>query len=591
MDFDTTSIFLETRLQTAISDLFGPLDAAALRAVRACFEWVEIPGGHYLFRQGDQGDSLYVVAAGRLQVLRKRSSGLTDHLGHIIVGETVGEMALISGEPRTADIMAMRDTMLARLSKEHFEVLAQQYPRALLHISRSIIERLQNRNKSKHAPKRISNICLLPISDGVDTKTTAEQVVQGLAPHGTVLLLDSNRIHAAWAQTQNDAHPPMRHGLSAWLEEQESLHRFVVYLPDPEDTEWTRRCLRQADEILLLADASQPADLCPIERQFLRGEGRITSAGQRLVLFHAPTSIAPTNTRAWLAKRDLVFYHHLRKNDVLDFARLGRFLSGNAVGLVLSGGAARGFAHIGVYRALEEAGISVDLVGGTSIGAVMSALVARKWTGERIREHCRRVFRTNPTSDFSWLPWISIFKGKKLDRLLRENFGDQRIEDSWLNFFCISCNLTKIHPHIHRSGRLLDSLRASISIPGVFPPAEFQNDLHVDGGVFNNMPVDVMSALGVGTLIAVDLQTNRTQDKIEPLGKKQKRRAPNLLFVVMESTMLSGRYRTQEYKKEVDLYFNPPLREFSLIDWQKFDQIEAIGYRHAKEVLEKNAIQ
>ena len=581
--------FLETRLRTAITEVFGILDVTAFQQVRDLFEWVEISGGHHLFRQGDEGDSMFVVAAGRLQVFRNRSSGLKDNLGHIVPGETVGEMALITGEPRTADIVAMRDSVLARLSKANFDVLAQQYPHALLHISRNIIERLQNRSKAKHAVKPIRNLCLLPITSGLDLRGIAQHLCNCLTAHGSVLLLDSALVNQSLRQ-QNIAEADHSersayHGLTAWLETQEATHRFVLYLPDADDTEWTRRCFRQADEILLLADANATPSRHSFERKYLRGEERITTAGQRLILLHPPDTEAPRNTRAWLAKRDIIFYHHLKINDRQTFERLARFLSGNAVGLVLSGGAAKGFAHIGVLRALEEAGIVVDLVGGTSIGAVMGALKAGGWSGERIREHCQKIFRSSPTSDFNWIPWNSIFKGKKLDRLLLENFGDRQIEDCWLNFFCVSCNLTKLHPHIHRSGSMLGAIRASISIPGVFPPAELHNDLHVDGGVFNNMPVDVMSDLGVETLIAVDLQTYRSQDEPIERRKNNKRRLPNLLFVVMESTMLSGRYRTQEHKKEVDLYFNPPLRGFSLIDWHKFDEIEAIGYEHAKVVM------
>jgi len=588
-DTKISNRFLENRLRTAIFERFGDLEPAALQAVASLFDWVEVPGGRHLFRQGDDGDSMYVLASGRLQVLLRRTSGVVETLDHITPGETVGEMALITGEPRTADIVAMRDSVLARLSKANFEVLAEQYPRVLMHISRNIIERLQNRNKTKQAPKRIINICLLPITGGANAQATARQICSSLTAHGSVLLLDSDYVNQALrrpniANAVRDERAGY-HDLASWIEEQESSHRFVVYLPDPGDTEWTRRCLRQADEILLLADAHAPPDLHLFERQYLRGDKRITSAGQRLVLLHPPGEASPKGTRAWLAKRDLLFYHHLKTDGKQGFDRLARFLSGNAIGLVFSGGAAKGFAHIGVYRALQEAGIVVDIIGGTSIGAVMGAMAAQGWSGEEMRSHCRRVFRTNPTSDFNWIPWISIFKGKKLNRLLRENFGDQQIEDCWLNFFCVSCNLTKIHPHVHRSGGLLDAIRASISIPGVFPPHEFQNDLHVDGGVFNNLPVDVMSQSGVGTMIAVDLQTYRAHDGSEHWGGSGKRRLPNLLFVVMESTMLSGRRRTMDNKKEVDLYFNPPLRGFSLIDWGKFEIIENIGYIHAKEVL------
>lgn len=213
----------------------------------------------------------------------------------------------------------------------------------------------------------------------------------------------------------------------------------------------------------------------------------------------------------------------------------------------------------------------------------MGALVARGWDGETMRARCREVFKKSPT-DLNLVPRVSIFKGRKLDSMLQEHFGKLKIEDCWLNFFCVSCNLTRNLPHIHRKGSLCTALRASISIPGVFPPAEFENELYVDGGVFDNMPVEEMSRLGAGTIIAVDLQMHRQED-ISDTDVYRKRKLPNLLFVVMESSMLSGRYHAQEHRKMVDYYFNPPLQSVSLIDWAKFDLIEQTGYLHAKKVL------
>jgi len=581
--------FFENRLHEAVRQLFGELDAPVLAEICAIFEWVNLPGGGLLFRQGEADDSMYVLVSGRLKVLRNRKTGEVEHFGEIAAGEIVGEMALITGEPRSADIIAMRDSVLARISKEQFETLVQHYPRALIQLTKTILERMRQRMSTKRAKKKITNLCVLPVSELTDSEEFVRNLCEALTLHGSVKLLDSRTVnelfeHSGIAETTHDESRPYRR-LSSWFDEQESNHRFVVYLTDKQDSEWTRRCLRQSDEILLVADSNQSPDLHPVEQLYLNGGARLTQADQILALVHPPGANRPVGTRNWLAQRSLHYHHHIRSDHPADFARLARFISGNAIGLVLSGGAAKGFAHIGVFRALEEAGIPVDFVGGTSIGAIMGAFIARSWTGSAIRSYCRAIFRKNPTSDFNLVPRVSIFKGKKLENLLHATFGDLEIEDLWLNFFCVSCNLTRTNPHIHKTGSLAVALRASISIPGVFPPTEIDNDLYVDGGVSNNMPVDVMSQLGVGSIIAVDLQMYHQLAAEQDQSAVRRRRLPNLLFVVMESSLLSGRYLSQEYKKQVDLYFNPPLRGFSLIDWNKFDKIEAIGYAHAKEVL------
>lgn len=585
------SDFFETRLREALEALFGPLDDNTFSGIQTFFEWVDLHGGNCLFRQGDPGDSMYVLASGRLRVLRRQVNGHGPSISEIAAGETVGETALITGEPRNSDIIAMRDSVLARISMEDFKRLTSIYPQALFQISRSIIGRLKEEPLISRQKKHLINICVLPVSDSAATAGFIDQLYDALSLHGQVACIDSQYVEqeldtpgiAQCSRSESVQH----RRLASWLEQQESLNRFVLYVPDPSDSEWTFRCIRQADEVLLVGDASAPAHLHFLEIRYLHGRNQLSVAGQTLALLHPPGTKAPVGTAAWLEHRNLNFHHHLRQENPADFARLARFLSGNAVGLVLSGGAAKGFAHIGVFRALEEAGISVDMVGGTSIGGIMGALVACGWDGETMRNRCREVFKKSPT-DFNLVPRVSIFKGRKLESLLQENFGKLQIEDCWLNFFCVSCNLTRNIPYFHRKGSLANALRASISIPGVFPPAEIENELYVDGGVFDNMPVDEMSRLGAGTIIAVDLQMHRQNDASDT-DVYRKRKLPNLLFVVMESSMLSGRYHAQAYKKLVDYYFNPPLQAISLIDWNKFDQIEHIGYVHAREVLSRMA--
>ncbi|MFN4255328.1 MAG: patatin-like phospholipase family protein [Saprospiraceae bacterium] len=583
--------FLEKRLQQVVFRLFGEMDASTYAGVRPFFKWLDLPGGDYLFRQGSEGKGMYILASGRLKVLLNTDEG-REAVAEIPACETVGEMALITGEARTADVLAMRDCVLARLEKADFEALVQQYPKALLNISKTIIERLQGRHQRKRRRKTITNICVLPISDGLDAQDFAERLCVALGKFGSVLLLGSGTVNQLLgkpdiAQASPQSGEDYRQ-LSSWLEEREAKNRFVVYLPDAGDSEWTRRCIRHADEVLLLGDGQASPAPHPLEQRFLLGQNRLTLAGQTLVLLHPPDQFLPQNTRTWLAVRDLAFHHHIRRQHEPDMARLARFLSGNAVGLVLSGGAARGAAHVGVFRALEEAGIPVDVVGGTSIGAIMGAVMCMGWSAEVIRQKVRTGFLQNPTSDFNLLPRVSIFKGKKLDRLLQEYFGNIRVEDLWLSYYCLSCNLSKTNPHVHRSGHLEQAIRASISIPGVFPPAELNDELYVDGGVFDNMPVDVMNKLGIGSIIAVDLQNYHRPDPAEAEARKKstRRKLPNLLHVVMEASMLSGRYLTQEHRKDVDIYINPPMRNFGLMDWQKFDRIEEAGYQHAKEVLQ-----
>ncbi len=581
---------LEHRLREALENLTGKLEEATYTAMRPFFELSDLAGGALLVSQGDAGDAMFVLLSGRMQAQRtKRGAKQHQNLGEITPGEIVGEMALITQEPRSADIIAMRDCVVARLGAQDFEHLMETYPRALMNLSKAIINRFRRASSLKNARKRFTNICLLPISPSMDMAHFSSRLELALSAHGSVLMLTSELVNdqfktedmAQVSRAKSSAHREVSH----WLEAQEARYRFVLYIPDLEDTEWTKRCLRQADEILLVADAHANPEIESFEKKLLHSGKKRTFAGQTLVLLHPSETAMPLRTEEWIKHRTLTLHHHIRLNHAMDFARLARFMNGSAVGLVLSGGGAKGFAHIGVFRALQEAGVPIDLVGGTSIGGIMGALVARGWSGHNLRKECKRVFGKNPTSDFNFVPRVSVFKGKKLNSLLSETFTDLRIEDLWLNFYCVSCNLTRTQPHIHKDGLLRDALRASISIPGIFPPAEINNDLFVDGGVFNNMPVDIMIQQGAGMIVAVDLQVHRNTE-----AHQEDKYAPNLIYVVMESSMLSGRFMAQEYRSAVDWYFNPPLSGISLIDWQKFDKIEEIGYEHAKEVLKAGGL-
>jgi NTE family protein len=580
--------FLETRVLESIRHIFGDLDEASLSGIRSLFDWVHLPGGAYLLRQGETADSMYILASGRLKSIRNYKSGKVESLGELTPGDTVGEMALMLEEPNSTDMLAMRDCVLASISGARFDSLMELFPRGMSHLAKTVVNRMRRSLSSKRIKTQFTNIGIVPVSELPDRQGFVRQLCNSLELYGSVLMLDSETVNNRFgqpgiAQASPDDHSGYR-SLTSWLDEQESKFRFVVYLTDRQDSEWTRRCIRQSDEVLLLAEATQPPYLDPLEKKYLHGHSSLTLAAQSLVLLHPSGTIQPKGAAAWTAPRKLLRHHHVRTGHPADFERLARFLSGNAVGLVLSGGGAKGYAHIGVFRALEESGITVDLVGGTSIGAILGAQIARGSSGEELRRLCREIFRKSPTTDFNLVPRVSIFKGKKLEGLLYENFEDTEIEDLWLNFYCLSGNLTKVTPYVHRKGRLVDALRASISIPGVFPPAEFHGELHVDGGVFNNLPVDIMTQMGAGFIIAVDLQVHQAVNP-EQDPFRGKTRLPNLLSVVMEASMLSGRHLSQENKKEIDLYFNPPLRGFRVIDWHKFDRIESIGYNHAKEVL------
>jgi NTE family protein len=567
--------------------------------------WKELPGGHHLFRQGDEGNSLFILISGRLQVVVKTVDGAEKTIGEIARGETVGEMAIFTGEPRSAGVLAVRDSVLVSISKDAFEEMIARSPTMIMNITRLIIERLKLRNVLDRNPVKVVNIALVPLSPAIRMDDFSHLLFKKMNRHGSAmhlsgrtlgqLLNDDAIAYAAPAETNHYRR------LSAWLDEQEASHDYMVYEADPTPTEWTKRCLRQADEIILIANEALPPNISPIEAELLRDGQKITTAGQTLVVLHHTWSQEmPCPTLPWLAGREIRFHHHLVEHSEKDMERLARFLTGNAIGLALAGGGAKGFSHIGIYKALEENNFPIDVAGGTSIGGIIAGLIAMGKNFEEVHKICRDAFIGNPTplADYNIFPLISLLKGKKLDRLLQAVFGERNIEDQWLNFFCISTNLTKSQAKMHTRGSLKKAIRASISLPGIFPPVLDNGDLLIDGGIFNNLPIDVMSEMGTGRIIAVDLDTERDCVGLDTIPgtwailkdrffRKIKHNLPSMMSTLVQATTLNSDYKTRQLRLQADLCFNPHLSQFGLMEWKAYDKIVEVGYRHAMEVLEK----
>ncbi|MEO1262871.1 MAG: patatin-like phospholipase family protein [Bacteroidota bacterium] len=592
------------QLRKILPKIFGDMNDQVFDSLLPYFEWKELHGNRFLFHQGDVGNKLFILISGRLQVVMRRKDGSSEILGEVTRGETVGEMAIFTGETRSADIIAVRDSVLVSISRYAFEEIIAKHPTVVMNITRLIIERLKERNsiKQKNAFKT-GNIVLLPLGRRVAMKDFTELLVRKLDKYGDILHLSSDKVNQLLNVSEVSQSNPQSntyHRVSGWLDEQEARNDYLIYQADYGPTEWTKRCLRQADEILLIAHHQDSPVPDAMEKDLLEGFDKITSAQKILVLLRESASDEITGTAEWLQNRSVKTHHHLVEGSVKDMSRLVRFLTGNALGLVLSGGGAKGMAHIGVHMALEEYGIPIDMVGGTSIGSLMGGFMAMGLSAKEIFELNRVIFLDNPTpiSDYNLIPFVSLLKAKKLEKHLVRLFGERKIEDLNPNYFCISSNLSNVTSDVHKNGLLRRAIRASISLPGIFPPVVYKNGLHVDGGIFNNLPIDVMEQMGAGFTMAVDLDIpNDDEVKLDCIpstwqiikGKlfgKTPFQIPSLMSILVKSTTLNSDFKTRQLRTRADLYFNPDLSHYGLIDWKTFDQCVQAGYENAIHVLE-----
>jgi NTE family protein len=554
--------------------LFRGLGEAALAAIAAELEWVELPGGTVLFREGDPAESLYVVTAGSLEVLLRTAEG-DRPVAQIGVGETVGEMGLIAGAPRSATVAALRDSELVRLDKPAYDKLIAAHPGAMLQLVQILVGRLHRTTHGERATRSAKTLAFLPLSAAPSTTGFARSFVAALAAAGyRVKRLDGAVVERS----------------SEWLHGVESDHDLVVYDGEPLATDWSRLCLRQADRVYLIQSGAVPCVASPLEPLLAGSKCRAD-----LVLLHAADAVEPSQCAGWLSRVTVEAHHHLRTGREADLLRLVRLVTGNAVGLVLSGGSARGFAHIGALRALRQAGIPLDLFAGTSVGAIVAAGAAVGWDDDELRDRMRAAFATsNPLGDYT-LPLIGLVKGRKVTRGLRTHFADRAIEDLWHGFFCLSTNLSSGRSKVHRSGPLWRALRASVAIPGVLPPVIEAGEVLVDGGTLNNFPVDVMSALQRGPVIGVNVAAGRSfasnvadleAGSLWQLLRQVRGETPSIIRLLMRVGTMSSAAQLKLARMQADLLIEPKLKHIDPLDWRAFDRGIAAGYEETMRALE-----
>ncbi|WP_394788335.1 patatin-like phospholipase family protein [Rhodoferax sp.] len=587
---------------------FGALEPSAMDLLRASLQWVEIAGGDTLLTQGEAGDSMYLVVSGRLRAYVRTDDGSLRKVAEIPRGQVVGELSLYTDEPRAATVVAVRDAVLVRLDRPAFQQLLAHSAQVSLALTRQIIHQLKG-DAPQRAKDKVVTMGLVPITSGIALAEFAASLAAQLADKGRVCTITRHdidqRLDAIGLGPSDNTDKETQRSIAMLLDDIEAAHDFVLLLADDGPTPWTQRCCRHCDELLLLADATQPPALHAIETRFLMRRPVLTEAVEILVLLHPLDQPSPRGTAAWLARRPLAGHLHIRPALARDMARLARIQSRTAVGLVLAGGGARGLAHLGVFRALEEHGVEIDWVGGTSIGAVMATYVASDQPLAKVMANARRAFATNPTGDFNLFPVLSLIKGLRLRSILaravEELVGfDADVEDLWKNFYCVATNFSTASEQRIQHGNLVHALLASTSIPGALPPVIHGSDLLCDGGSFNNFPVDVMRSMrGVGRVIGVDLNI-RTQLKVEHddipgtwallrdrLRPHSQRRyqLPSLPSYLMTVTILYSMSRQRSAQQLCDLYFNPPLTRVGMLQWRRFENIVQRGYAHAVQVL------
>ncbi|XP_029440375.1 neuropathy target esterase [Rhinatrema bivittatum] len=616
-----------------------------VRQMDFAIDWMAVEAGRALYRQGDQSDCTYIILNGRLRSVIQKSSGKKELVGEYGRGDLIGVVEALTRQCRATTVHAVRDTELAKLPEGTLNNIKRRYPQVvtrLIHLlSQKILGNLQQPRGSfpgsglgmsttsevTNPASNLSTVAVLPVCDEVPMAAFTLELKHALNAIGPTLALTSDTIRERLGASALDSIHEYR--LSGWLAQQEDIHRIVLYQTDYTLTPWTVRCIRQADCILIVGLGDQEPTVGELEQML---ENTAVRALKQLVLLHKEDSLTPSRTVEWLNMRSWcsghlhikcprrVFSrrgpHKLREmyENVFertadrhsDFSRLARVLTGNTIALVLGGGGARGCSHIGVMKAMEESGIPIDMVGGTSIGAFIGAVYAEERSAVRTKQRAREwaknmnsVFKT--VLDLTY-PITSMFSGSAFNASIYKVFQDKQIEDLWLPYFNVTTDISASAMRVHKDGSLWRYARASMTLSGYLPPLCDPKDgnLLMDGGYINNLPADIARNMGAKTVIAVDVGSQDETDlcnygdclsgwwllwkRINPWAEKVK--VPDMAEIQSRLAYVSCVRQLEVVKSSSYCeYIRPPIDRFKTMDFGKFDEIFDVGYQYGKVIF------
>lgn len=563
--------------------------------------WVRIGADELLFDKGDIVDSLFALVSGRLVVYDPVSkTGELEVWGQVLPGEFVGILSVVRGTRRGASCRAQRDSVLLRIPRLRFLDVAQNSSGIMSGLNRLIVERFQGYISGNNYRQSRLVVGVVPVSANAPVARLCDELVTEMASFVSVLhVRDSDVQQRLGRDPRTVEFGSEAHGqLSNWLLEEESRHDVIVLQSQTGDDNWTRLCVRQADTVLLVGRATeQPASIPTYDRLFTPSE--VGAADRReLLLVHADNASIPRGTRRWLEVFPIDMHHHIRAGQRADIRRVARFLTGNAVSVSLSGGAARAFAHVGVLRAMEEMQIPVDAICGTSMGALFAGLYALNWDSERIRGATRELFVEKSVYDFT-VPIVGMISGRRYERHLASWFMDTNVEDLWRPFFCVSADLRSAEAVVHERGSVRQAVRCSGSVPGLFPPVTVGNRLLVDGGMLDNLPAERALQRSQGKSIAVSAIQGFGQDIWSRLTGASKplqvaratmrpRRGqwlPPVMEISMQSMFMATISAAEKVRHKVDLFIEPPVAKYGFLDSSVIDTVVEVGYQEGKKRL------
>lgn len=585
-----------TQLAPLLRSWFGASDATDVARLQEELDWIEVRSGETVFEQGEPGGTIFLLVAGRLRLERRDDDGV-HVVGEVAPGESTGDTSTLLDKPRGLTARALRDSRLLRVPLS----VAEAHPPVMARLARVVADRSHREAVGRGRGRPPHTFALLAASPDMDLRPIADALAHGLVDEGGAYTVDRGTVEAAFGRPERaDARAGEAAGavLADWLDRLEREQQRLLYLTDGELTPWSERCLRQADRILIVADANGPAAGREVAE---RARSIAPETPIELLLLRPPDQEAPRGTAAWLDRLTPDRHHHLRLDDPLEVRSAARRVAGRGRILVLSGGGARGYVHIGLLKAITEAELEIDAIAGTSMGSLVGAGYAIGRSAEYAESSARRFGDPDRIVDRT-LPLLALARTRGVTMALQEILGEILIEDLPVPYFCVASDLSRAVPHLFDRGPLWRAVRGSSAIPGVFAPILVDGSLVVDGGVMNNFPVDLArERFGDGPMIASNAYGHERPTKsydfpdhvsgwkllrqrLLPRGRRTIQ-APSILSVLTQATSLNSHYRMDVVAGAADLVVRYPTDDVGSLEFERVDELIEMGIERGRAAL------
>ena len=571
-------------------------------------KWVFLEDNSNLFNYGEKSDSFYLLVTGLLKAYIPKKGELIE-VGEIYEGEVIGEMGILTNEARSASIFATRDSVVFKIDLEKANEIIMQYPLVLLQVATKIADRLRNVQDSNER-HRTDIHSIVQLSSGKNhTKeiiSIGNSLIDSMNKFNRSIVVSSKKVNEILniesinAELERDKFYP---ALDDLVDNFTKENRYLLLLCDEEYTPWTTWCLAISDKNIFVVEESAGVSNTELLNKMNLSEKDIPihlHDEKQLIIYHQSKNSFPSKTSSIIEMLPKISNHyHMSINNKNDSDRVSRLIAKKGIGLCLSGGGAKGNAHIGVYKALIEHNIPIDAVCGTSAGGIVASLIAFGYDPETIISRLKETYKRNSFKEYT-IPVTSIIATKKViqDAIFLGN--DMDIEDLWIPYFSIAVNISKSKLDVIDKGPVYKATRATAALPGILLPVIKDTSFLVDGGLINNMPGDIMLKKYGGKLISVSVSPQEDLDakfndfpnqssyfikKLLRMNKKFPHEIPGLSNILMRSIFVASSNKIKEVIDLSDLFLDLQVKDVGLLEFEKIDESVEFGYEYAMKKL------